>query len=49
MCFHCIIHKEALFTKHINLLNTMEVAIRIISKVRGFLQEIDVGDLGMYT
>lgn len=36
MCFHCIIHKEALFTKHINLLNTMEVAIRIISKVRGF-------------
>lgn len=44
MCFHCIIHKQALFTKHI-----MEVAIRIISKVRGFLQEIDVGDLGMYT
>lgn len=51
--FHCIIHQQALFTKNLNLLATMQVAIKVINKIRGghnslthrkfknFLDEID--------
>lgn len=33
--FHCIIHQQALFTKCLNITNTMDIVLKIINKIRG--------------
>ena len=33
--FHCIIHQQALFSKEIAMNSTMNIAVKIMNKVRG--------------
>lgn len=33
--FHCIIHQQALFSKSLNVMNTMKIVVTIVNKIRG--------------
>lgn len=33
--FHCVIHQEALFSKELSMTTTMNIAVKIINKIRG--------------
>lgn len=35
LAFHCVIHQQALFCKSLSMSNTMNIAVKIINKIRG--------------
>ena len=35
LAFHCVIHQQALFSKEIGMNRTMNIAVKIINKIRG--------------
>lgn len=40
--FHCIIHQQSLFSKELNMSHTMEIAVKIINKIKGDTMPYDI-------